>query len=75
MIRFRLFFDNEIGMTHIEKHNIEIHELDEFFTSIPIWSDYRKDDSIESIGKLKSNRYLRVIYRKISKYDYYIITA
>ncbi len=30
---------------------------------------------MESIGKLKSGRYLTVIYRKFSKYDYFIITA
>ncbi|MBN2444838.1 MAG: hypothetical protein JXJ04_26020 [Spirochaetales bacterium] len=40
-----------------------------------IWTRERKDNSYESIGKLINGRYLSAIYRKFSKYDYFIITA
>jgi len=73
--RFRLYFDTEINMTHIEKHGVSEQEIAEFFNDIIIWTRERKDDSYESMGKLINGRYLTVIYRKFSKYDYFIITA
>lgn len=75
MKRFRFYFDNEINSTHIEKHNVSEEEIEEFFSDIIIWTRNRQDDSLESIGKLNSGRYLTVIYRMMSKYDYFIITA
>ncbi len=75
MKRFRYYHDRDINSTHIEKHSVTEEEIEEFFSDIIIWTQKRNDDSMESIGKLKSGRYLTVIYRKFSKYDYFIITA
>ena len=75
MKRFRYYFDREINTTHVQKHAVSEEEIEEFFSEITIWTHKRKDDSLESIGKLKSGRHLTAIYRKLSKYDYFIITA
>ena len=62
-------------MTHLEKHGVSEQEIAEFFNDVVIFTRMRKDNSFESMGKLSSGRYLTVVYRKFSKYDYFIITA
>ncbi len=75
MFRFRFYFDTDINMTHVEKHSISEEEIFEFFNEITIWTYERGDGSNKAIGKLHSKRYITVVYRKLSKYDYFIITA
>jgi len=75
MKRFRYYFDADLNAIHISKHNITPEEIEIFFTEIPIWARERKDNSFDAIGKLPSGRYIRVIFRKYSEYDYFIITA
>jgi hypothetical protein len=75
MKRFRYYYDIETNRIHIEKHNITPEEIEIFFNEIPIWVRERKDKSLDSIGKLPTGRYIRVIYRKLSDFDYFIITA
>lgn len=74
-MKFTYFFDHNIEMTHIEKHDISYEEINEFFTNIKYFMDKRKDESLVAIGKLISGRYLEVVYRKISEDHLFIITA
>ena len=62
-------------MIHVEKHGISEQEIAEFFHDIIIRTRKRKDESYESIGKVTNGGFMTVIYRKFSKYDYFIITA
>ena len=64
-----------LNSTHIEQHDVSENELTEFFEDTIIFEKHRKDGSIIAIGKLSNNRYLRVIYRKQTIYDYFIINA
>jgi len=72
---FKIYFDDSIGMTHIEKHGVGPGEIDEFFTEIRYFEQSRKDNSFTAIGKLESGRFLQVVYRKIDPETLFIITA
>ncbi len=56
-------------------HDVSPAEIDEFFTESLFLEHNRKDGSFEAIAKLRSSRYLQVIYRKKSKNLFFIITA
>lgn len=73
-IKFLVYEDDKIGMTHLYEHGISIEEISEFFEGNYI--EYRrKDMSFVSHGVLKSGRYLTIVYRKV-KFDlYFIITG
>jgi uncharacterized DUF497 family protein len=72
---FEFYFDTDIGMPHTEKHGVSEQEIDEFFNDCKIFEYEREDNSFIAIGKLKSNRFLQVIYRKKPDNAYFIITA
>jgi len=72
---FKFYFDHAIGMTHAEKHGVHIEELQEFFDDIKIKTYKRRDESLVSIGKLASGRYLKVAYRKLAPKYMNVITA
>lgn len=72
---FEFYFDEEIGMTHAEKHGVHIEELREFFDEIKLKTYTRPDESLVSIGKLATGRHLKVAYRKLAPKYVYIISA
>ena len=72
---FEFYFDEDLGITHIEKHSVSELEIFEFFTEIMYFERERKDKTFVGIGKLHSGRYLQVIYRKKNPNLYFIITA
>jgi len=74
-MRYEYFYDDLIEMTHIEKHDVSPIEITEFFEEIQVTKRKRKDESYKAIGRLKSGRYLEVVYRLIAKDHIYVITA
>lgn len=73
-LQYEVYFDYEIGMTHIAKHNVSIKEIDEVFSGNYL-NEARKDGSFVAYALLASGRYLQVSYRKISNNKLFIITA
>ena len=72
---FEFYFDPVIHQTHIEKHEVTVLEIYDFFLASRYLEQMRKDDSYIAIGKLKTGRILEVVYRKKTNNLYYIITA
>ena len=72
---FKFYKDFNTGQNHFLKHNVSESEIIEFFNDINYFEHKRKDNSFIGIGKLLSNRYLKIIYRKESKETYFIIIA
>ncbi|HMX57478.1 MAG TPA: hypothetical protein PKE49_13210 [Leptospiraceae bacterium] len=72
---FEFYVDPDIGITHLEKHNVTPGEIQEFFAESRFLEHERYDASFEAIGRLTSGRYLHVAYRKKSRDLYFIITA
>jgi len=70
-----LFNIDPDGIRHFEKHNISIDEIDEIFTKKCCFTIKRNDKSYITYGKLKSGRYIQIIYRITSPDTYFIITA
>lgn len=71
---YEVYFDYDIGMTHIAKHQVSIVEIDEVFSG-NFLNETRDDGSFVVYARLASGRYLQVSYRKISKNKLFIITA
>ena len=74
-MRFRYYYDPEIGSTHIAKHGVSTDEIAEFFTEIGYFPYRRDDGSYEAYGKLHSGRCIEVAYRLLAKDILFIITA
>jgi len=74
MIKYQFNTDPD-GRRHFEKHGVSIEEIDEVFTEQKCFTKKRNDKSYVSYCKLRSGRYLEVLYRNISKNEYFIITA
>lgn len=75
MKRFIFYIDPETGRRHIEKHDVSIDEVDEFFNDRKYSSCRRKDCSYIARSKLKNGRYLEIPYRQLKDNLYFIITA
>ncbi|NEP85326.1 MAG: hypothetical protein F6K39_48925 [Okeania sp. SIO3B3] len=77
MIRivFEFYVEQETGLRHIERHDVGLEEIDEFFNNSVFFEKQREDKSFVAYGKLSNGRYLKVIYRKKAKDLYFIITA
>jgi uncharacterized DUF497 family protein len=73
-MNFDYYFDTAIGMTHIEKHGVSQTEIEEFFEEVDYLVNKRKDGSFATMGKMKSGRYLKVVYRRKGE-THFIITA
>jgi uncharacterized DUF497 family protein len=74
-MEYEIYFDTYIGMSHIDKHGVSEEEIDEFFNESLIFEQKRDDGSFIAVGKIKSERYLQIIFRKKTKNVYFIITA
>ena len=74
-MEFDFYFDVTMDMTHIEKHDVSVEEINEFFSEVEVHDRSRRDGSYVSIGKLANGRYLEVIFRKIRHDFFFIITA
>ncbi len=72
---FKYLFDKDLNDIHFIKHGVSKEEVYEFFHDILYLERKRKDKSFESIGKLLSGRYLKVVYRTLKDGTYFIITA
>jgi len=75
-VEFRFYYDPIIDKLHIQKHNVSIEEIEEFFSEkTKRFKRQRKDKSIVAIGKLATGRFLEVIFRRMSKNLLFIIKA
>ncbi len=72
---FKFYFDRTLNDIHISKHHVSKEEIHEFFNEVLYLEIQREDNSFESIAKLSSERYLKIIYRKQLDNTYFIITA
>ncbi|MCP4162096.1 MAG: hypothetical protein GY760_18640 [Deltaproteobacteria bacterium] len=75
IISFEFYIERETGIRHIDRHDVGIEEIQEFFNDSVFYEKQREDESFVAYGKVKSGRSLKVVYRKKSKYLYFIITA
>ncbi|HEO64802.1 MAG TPA: hypothetical protein ENI73_02930 [Spirochaetes bacterium] len=75
LIHFDFYQDGDSGKRHIAKHNVTLEEINEFFNDSVFFEKQRQDKSFIAYSRLKSGRCLKVIYRKLSKANYFIITA
>lgn len=73
-LKFLIYKDEKINMTHLHEHGITIEEISEFFDGFYI-EKKRKDKSFISHGVLRSGRYLTIVYRKLKIDLYFIITG
>ena len=74
-MKFEYFINPETNDRHIHDHDVFEKEIREAFLECDCLTIERKDGSSVDFCKLKSGRYLKIIYRKLSKVLYYIITA
>ena len=74
-MEFIFFIDYYTGKKHIYKHNISVEEINEFFTESDYLRRKWKDGSYTAIAKLKTGRYIEVVYRVMGKDHLFVITA
>jgi uncharacterized DUF497 family protein len=74
-LEIKFYIDSETRKPHIHKHNILESEIIEFFHDITYFSKERFDNSFEALGKIKSDRFLQIVYRKESNDSIFVITA
>lgn len=74
-MKLRFYIDEETGLPHFYKHNVTDEEIIDFFHNITYFDERRPDDSWLAYGRVKPDRYLKVIFRKNSNADFFIITA
>ncbi|MBE7412223.1 MAG: hypothetical protein L6Q54_15400 [Leptospiraceae bacterium] len=72
---FTIYYDPRIEETHISEHNVSIEEITDFFENKKFVFWKRRDKSYVAFGKTSIERYLKIVYRKMSVYEYFIITA
>lgn len=75
ILKYYTEYENDKEVLHIKKHNVSIEEMEEFFNHCVYFERKRKDKSFTAYGRLKSGRYLKVIFRKESQNIFFIITA
>ncbi len=73
-MNFEFFIHPETNDRHIYDHDVSEEEIEEAF-SVSHFTQRRKDGSYMAYSRLKSGRYLKIIFRKLSNELYYIITA
>ncbi|TGM74565.1 hypothetical protein [Leptospira bouyouniensis] len=75
---FDIYYDVDLGNTHVSDHGVTDLELYEFFSLEKYLAIKRKDGSFEAVG-MTSNRSLKVIFRnqKMTKKQkhFFVITA
>ncbi|MCG6144124.1 hypothetical protein [Leptospira bandrabouensis] len=73
-----IYYDVDLGNTHVADHGVTDLELYEFFSLEKYLAIKRKDGSFEAVG-MTSNRSLKVIFRnqKMTKKqkNFFVITA
>lgn len=72
---FKVYFDPELQMTHLELHRVTLEEVYELFYEVAHLERRRKDGTFVKYGKLKSGRYIEVPYAKEGSGQYFIITG
>ena len=73
-MKLEFYINPETGDRHIHDHNVFEKEIKEAFNNFHLW-EQRKDGSFIMYSKLQNGRYLKIIYRKLNKSLYFIITA
>jgi len=74
-LKLKFYIDTETNEPHIYKHEISEAEIVEFFQEIKYLERKRNDKSYEAFGRIHSNRFLHVVYRKEAADVFFIITA
>lgn len=71
------YFDEDLGIRHIKKHDVHEHEIEEYFKSgvFPGLTEKRNDGSIIGYCWLKSNRFLTILFRVVGLRKYHVFTA
>ncbi len=74
-MKFKFYISPETGKFHIYDHGVTEDEIKEALMKVPHYIKRRKDGSFLAFAKLKSGRYLKIVFRKSEKNLYSIITA